>query len=366
MPSSHLPPPSQPPGTRRRPVRGLLLLTVGVVLAHWALLHSAPLSLATYDRQASPSDQPFITRTITVPATVPPPAPAKAPVRAHAAPPRVPAASPTSRLVTQPDAPAPPESATPEPTGTLADNADSVEVAAAPAAQVPPSGVPQAPAAQAVRSFAIPGSMQLQYDIRGETRGVPFSLNGNLNWQQDGSTYAARMEISHFLLGARIQTSSGELTSHGLEPTRFGDKFRSEVAAHFERDKNKITFSANTPDAPLLPGAQDQLSVLIQLASMLGAAPRDFPEGSQLTFQAVGPRSSETWVFTVGALEKLTLPNMELNALKLWRNPSSEYGNKAEVWLAPGLAYMPVRIRITEASGDVADQRWLGDHLPQY
>ncbi|MFZ3129156.1 MAG: DUF3108 domain-containing protein, partial [Rhodoferax sp.] len=282
-----------------------------------------------------------------------------------AAPPAAPA-SPTSRLLADPDASQPTDDAAPQAAQAGADSTDGVEIAAAQAAPTSPPGAPRAPEAEAVRSYAIPGSMQLQYDIRGETRGVPFSLNGNLNWQQDGSTYNARMEVSHFLLGARIQTSTGELTAHGLEPTRFGDKFRSEVAAHFERAKNKITFSANTPDAALLPGAQDQLSVLIQLASMLGGAPGDFPEGSHLTFQAVGPRSSETWVFTVGALEKLTLPNMELSAVKLWRNPSSEYGSKAEVWLAPGLAYMPVRIRITEASGDVADQRWLGDHLPQY
>lgn len=360
---AHPPSSPQPPVKRRRPVRGLLLLTVGVVLAHWALLHSAPLNLASHASPDSPSDLPFITRTITVPAAPPPvPPAATAAARAHAAPAPAPA-SPSSRLVTEPDAAPPADDTTPAAAQTEVDHTDAVDVAAA---QVPPPGAPKAPAAQAVHSYAIPGSMQLPYDIRGETRGVPFSLNGNLNWQQDGSTYNARMEVSHFLLGARIQTSTGELTAHGLEPTRFGDKFRSEVAAHFERAKNKITFSANTPDAPLLPGAQDQLSVLIQLAAMLGGAPRDFPEGSQLTFQAVGPRSSETWIFTVGALEKLTLPNMELNALKLWRNPSSEYGSKAEVWLAPGLAYMPVRIRITEANGDVADQRWLGDHLPQY
>lgn len=360
MPPSHLPPPIPSPGKRRPPVRGLVLLTVGVALAHWALLQGAPLNLASHASPASPSDQPFITRTIAVPAAASKPAAA-----ARAAPPPTPA-SPTSRLLAEPDTLQPADDAAPPAADAVADRDDAVEVAAAPAAPTARPGPPRTPEAQAVRSYAVPGSMQLPYDIRGETRGVPFSLNGNLNWQQDGSTYNARMEVSHFLLGARIQTSTGELTAHGLEPTRFGDKFRSEVAAHFERAKNKITFSANTPDAALLPGAQDQLSVLIQLASMLGGAPGDFPEGSHLTFQAVGPRSSETWVFTVGALEKLTLPNMELNAIKLWRNPSSEYGSKAEVWLAPGLAYMPVRIRITEASGDVADQRWLGDHLPQY
>ncbi|MEI6197677.1 MAG: hypothetical protein WCS42_25465, partial [Verrucomicrobiota bacterium] len=72
------------------------------------------------------------------------------------------------------------------------------------------------------------------------------------------------------------------VTVLGLEPTRFGDKVRSEVAAHFDREKNKVTFSANTPDVPLLPGAQDQLSILLQLAAMLGAEPHRFPQGTTL------------------------------------------------------------------------------------
>lgn len=359
MSSPHLPPPSPPPGTRRRALRGPVLLTLGVVLAHWALLHSAPLSLASYENQARSSDQPFITRTIVMPGALPsPPTPTKPPMatalrKRRAAPP---AASPVSRLISEPNTPAAAENTAPEAIETIADSTTPVDAADATPDQATSPTPPQTPAAQAVRSYAIPGSMQLQYDIRGETRGVPFSLNGNLNWQQDGSTYNARMEVSHFLLGSRVQTSTGQLTPNGLEPTRFGDKFRSEVAAHFERAKNKVTFSANTPDAPLLPGAQDQLSVLIQLAAMLGGAPGNFPEGTQLSFQAVGPRSSETWVFTVGAMEKLPLPTGEIDALKLSRNPSSEYGSKAEIWLAPTLAYMPVRIRITEANGDVADQ----------
>ena len=166
------------------------------------------------------------------------------------------------------------------------------------------------------------------------------------------------MEVSHFLLGSRVQTSTGQLTAQGLEPLRFGDKVRSEVAAHFERTKNKVTFSANTPDAPLLPGAQDQLSVLVQLAAMLGGDPKSFPKGSTLVFQAVGPRSSESWTFTVGVSEKLSLPGGELNALRLWRDPNGEYDTKLEVWMAPALGFLPARVRLTQANGDFVDQQW--------
>ena len=214
------------------------------------------------------------------------------------------------------------------------------------------------PPAKAVHKFAVPPPARLKYEVKGEVKGFPYHVNGDLQWTQDGKTYNARMEISHFLLGSRIQTSTGQLGAHGLEPIRFGDKVRSEVAAHFNYEGSKITFSANTPDVPMLPGAQDQLSVLMQAASMVGGEPRQFTPGSTLSFQAVGPRSAENWVFTVGVSEKLTLPGGELNALRLWRDPNGEYDSRLEIWLAPDLGYLPVRIRLTQANGDFVDQQW--------
>ncbi len=220
------------------------------------------------------------------------------------------------------------------------------------------------PPAQAVRKFVVPPSTRLKYDVRGESKGFPYFANGELRWVQDGKTYDARMEISMFLLGSRVQTSVGQVTPHGLAPTRFGDKFRSEVAAHFDHEKNKVSFSANTPDVPLLPGGQDQLSALMQLAAMIAAQPSQFVVGTTLPIQAVGPRSAESWVFTVGATEKLTLPGGELSTLRLSRDAPGEYAPKMELWLAPSLGYLPVRIRLTQANGEVLDQQWRSTQAP--
>jgi hypothetical protein len=227
--------------------------------------------------------------------------------------------------------------------------------AAKPAATAAPAALP---AAKAVRKFAFPPSSRLKYDVKGEIKGFPYHVNGDLQWAHDGKTYNARMEISHFILGARVQTSTGRLGAHGLEPTRFGDKVRSEVAAHFDYDKNKVTFSANTPEVPLLPGAQDQLSVILQMASMLAADPKLFTQASTLSFQVVGPKSAEAWVFTIGTSEKLGLPGGEVSALRVWRELIGEYDARVEVWFAPGMGYLPVRIRLSQANGDVADQLW--------
>ena len=198
--------------------------------------------------------------------------------------------------------------------------------------------------------------MRLKYRV--DANRFPFSLSSELTWQQDGQNYQARLEFS--ALGqSRVQTSRGLITPGGLAPLRFSDKYRTEVAAHFNREQGKVTFSANTPDIALLPGAQDRLSVLIQLAALLAGERAAYPVGSSIAIQTIGPRDADTWLFSVEADEVLQLPGGEQATLKLLRKPRKEFDQRVELWLAPGLGYLPVRVRITEANGDALDQKWL-------
>jgi hypothetical protein len=215
-----------------------------------------------------------------------------------------------------------------------------------------------------VYDYLVPGSTRLKYDVSGLVKSFKYYVSGELLWLQDGKTYDARLEISHFLLGSRVQTSKGALTTQGLEPLRFGDKVRSEVAAHFQRAKGLVSFSANTPDVPLLPLAQDQLSVFVQLAAMWGGNASRFATGSQLPFQAVGPRSAENWVFVVGDTERLKVDGRELSAIKLLRERSLDYDVRVELWLAPALDYLPARIRLTQSNGDEVDMLWRKTEKP--
>jgi hypothetical protein len=186
----------------------------------------------------------------------------------------------------------------------------------------------------------------------------PFGVNGELRWKKIGETYEARMEISKYGL-ARTQTSRGLITPEGLAPVRFSDKFQNEVSAHFDKKLGKVSFSANTPDIALRPGAQDRLSVLVQLASLIAGNPRAYPPSTTVTVQTVGPRDADTWIFTVGTLETLKLPGGDQTALHLVRNPRYPQDQKVEVWLAPALGYLPARIRISEPDGEFVDQQWL-------
>lgn len=246
----------------------------------------------------------------------------------------------------------PQQAATPEPP-----SAEPVTVLAAapanPVATAPASGTPS----QTPNKFQFANPVQVLYEVSGKAKGFPYFARGSLLWQHDERRYQLRYEVGLPLLGSRTQTSQGELNGLGLAPTRFGDKNRTELAAHFERDKGLISFSANTPSSPLLPGAQDRLSLFLQLASQLAGAPSRYPPGTQIDLQTVSAREAEIWSFLVEGEERLSLPLGDLPALRLRRLPRREFDQRIELWFAPSLSHLPVRIRIEQANGDVVDQR---------
>ncbi len=365
------------PAPVRPPPRGVLWALGAVVLiGHLVLLQTMPAALAPPDKA---STRAFTTRTIVL--TPPPPAEAAPPPKAE--PVAKPPPTPRPRRPAPPKAavePAPPAmSAQPSPAPDPAPEATETTVAATPApaasapvmaASEPPASnivvgptaadtpAPPPPAPQpAAMALAIPGSVRLKYELTGEYKKQTYHARGELLWLQDGQTYDARLEASAFLVGSRVRTSSGRITDRGLAPTRFAEKWRGEVAAHFERDKGQISFSANTPKAPLLPDVQDQLSVLLQLASMIAGDPSKYPVGTTVTVPVVGPRDADIWVFTMQGDERIYLPTGETATVKLTRNPRKEFDQKVEAWLAPALSYMPVRFRMTQPNGDFVDQQ---------
>jgi hypothetical protein len=206
-------------------------------------------------------------------------------------------------------------------------------------------------------AFKIPASAFLKYQVVGMSKQLNYSAWAEFSWQQDGQRYDSKLEVGAFLLGSRSQTSQGTLGAEGLMPQRFGDKYRSEVASHFQRDKGVISFSTNAPEVPLLKGAQDRLSVVMQIAALLSAEPERYPVGTMLSFQTVATRDAEVWLFLVEKFENLQLPFGDVDTIKINRKPRKEFDQAIELWFAPSIDYLPVRLRVTNANGDFVDQQ---------
>jgi hypothetical protein len=345
-----MPKPAMP--LTRPPRRHLVLTGLGVVSLHLALLGSP---LSALSRATTPQE---VTATpgITVPT-------ATESTRAAAAERAPTLTTAIDNLSLRILAPAPSAEPPPQPTASSEPHQDvSIEPDAQTwtLAQATPNSEQSLPSNsnenKALPPTKVPNSARLQFDVLGKIKGFGYTVSGELVWQQDGRQYQSRFEIGMPLLGSRVQTSHGQIGAGGLLPTRFGDKVRSEQAAHFERDKGLISFSANTPSATLEPGAQDRLSLFMQLASLLAGAPQRYPTGTQITLQTVSAREAEPWVFRVDASEALSLPLGPITAVRLTRLPRQPYDQQVDLWFAPSLGYLPVRLRVTHPNGDVADQ----------
>ena len=242
------------------------------------------------------------------------------------------------------------------------------DIATGAGVDISPPGAASAPAGQGASTapppVRLPAPTRLAYDVSGQAKRLNYNARAELLWTHDGSHYEARQEVSLFLLGSRSQKSVGQITAQGLAPERFSDRARSEQAAHFDHTKGRVTFSANTPEAVVGPGAQDRLSIFIQLGALLAGDPGRFTPGTQITLTTVSARSADRWTFTVEGPETLELPAGSTPTLKLQRLPRRDYDQKAELWVAPALGYLPVRIKLTQANGDFADLRLRASSAP--
>ena len=202
---------------------------------------------------------------------------------------------------------------------------------------------------------ALPPPSLMSYQLTGMDKGLTYHASGELHWQHNPQAYALSLSVKAFLIGSRHWRSTGLIDGTGLSPLKFADSWRSERAAHFDRAQKRIVFSTNAPVAPLQPGAQDQISLYIQLAGAMAGDPERYPVGTRLQVQTATLRDAVPWLLVLQGQETLSLAGQTLTTSKWVCQPRSQYEARVEMWLSPRHAWMPVRIRITQVSGSYID-----------
>lgn len=344
--------------------KGLAALVLFVLLVHGALLLGVHAPL-TVQLGAPPLTKVQI-RMVPAPSPSPVPPAVRAPVR------KVPSARPL--MPAQAPAPNPPADPGPEPeaVGTLgpvsqasaADIASSVPTPEMAQVETPAQpqetlAQPQAPAGSAawplVPLGALPPSQLLHYQLSGMDKGLSYHASGELRWQHNGSDYELTLAVRAFLIGRRQWRSVGRIEATGLAPVRFSDSWRNERAAHFDRTQQRIVFSSNSTPAALEAGAQDQISLYVQLAAAMAGEAERFAPGTRLQVQTATVRDALPWSLVLEGGESIALEGRTLQALKWTCQPRNRFEARVEFWVAAEQAWLPLRIRITQTSGSYID-----------
>jgi hypothetical protein len=352
----------------------VLALVVAVSLAHWWLGQWLPLARigeGAADRMPKRIEVAFV-RELAPAAPPPPPVvvarkapkarpkPVPAPAEAASAPvtedsaaqalaqlPPLPAAEPPP--VPPPPAEEPPVAATPQP--------EAVAAAAS--------------AASAASVFEWPPSTRVSYKLSGNYRGEVVG-NAQVEWVRAGNRYQVHLDVwigaqAAPLVGRRM-TSDGELSERGLTPKRYDEETRAlfrdlrRRTIRFEGDRVLLP---NGKQLPSVEGMQDAASQFVQLTWLFTTQPQLLQVGRRIEVPLALPTNVDRWAYDV--VEKLMLDTpfgpVETFHLRPRRELRPNRDLVADVWFAPTLQYLPVRLLIRQDEATYIDL--MIDRLPQ-
>lgn len=201
---------------------------------------------------------------------------------------------------------------------------------------------------------------RLRYDVSGSAKGFPYRAQATLTWTPDGPRYDARLELNVPLLGTRVQHSQGHWDAQGLRPDRFVDQARKTRQLDFDWREQRLRVAGAPAVVPLPPDTQDRLSLFLQLAHTLAALPQPPRAGQTWTLPVASPNDVQAWTFAFEGAQTQELPAGRFQTWKLQRSPRHPDDQRVELWFAPALQHLPVRMRITQPNGDAVDQRLSG------
>lgn len=339
-------------------------LVAAVALMHVGVSHEIALELAAIEAADTMPARIRVVYVHTLEPEVPkaavPAAPAATPARSRAAHKvRAPAVAVSAA--------APPVVAAAEAEPPKVDDAASAPQAPVAAASAPSDASSAVAAAEpasapAANGFVWPSATKVSYILNGNYRG---DLNGRaeVEWIRVGERYQVNVDLyagpEFAPIFSRHMTSEGEIAESGLVPERYGEETqfltnRRHVGVTFSADSVEL---ANGDKRERLPGVQDTASQFIQFTWLFGSKPELLHVGASFVFPLALPRSMKSWTYDVVGEETLYTPFGELPVFHLKpriveRKPGEL---TVEMWFAPELRYLPVRIRIEQDAGTYVD-----------
>jgi hypothetical protein len=156
------------------------------------------------------------------------------------------------------------------------------------------------------------------------------------------------------LKGTSMRSSRGNVVADGLRPVEFVDERTGRPTARvsFDWAANKMTMQFREGPAvqPIPPNAQDRLSFILNFAF----AP---PGATPVKMSVADGGSVSRYTFEVVGRERIKVPAGEFDTVRVARVKDGPEDRRAsEMWLAPSLGHIPVRMLATEKDGSQLDQ----------
>ena len=222
--------------------------------------------------------------------------------------------------------------------------------AAAPVELTPGTSSPPVTDTVAVTPDGWPIDTRLSYRVGGYYRG---ELHGKarVEWLRDGDHYQTRIDIDLGLV-SMVMTSQGQVRERELAPSAYEESTIGKRRSVQLQDKIVLS-DGRQVDRP--EGVQDTASQFVELSHRFSTGQLALEVGRSVSFWMARPGGVDFWTYDVTDKEVLQTPLLDaIEAFHLKPRPQANArGNiTAEMWFAPSLQYLPVRIRVN--SGDAS------------
>jgi len=207
-----------------------------------------------------------------------------------------------------------------------------------------------------------PLSTRLEYTLTGNYRG---EVHGDaaVEWIRRGRHYQVHLDLHigpRFApLISRRMSSDGELGPRGIAPKRYDEDTRvlfttrKRVSVLFQGEHLTLA-KGEVQAAPA--GVQDAASQFVQLTWLFLTGRERMSPGHVVEIPLALPKRQYRWRYEVLGEQELATP---MGPLATWHLKPSQpaYGGdlSAEVWLAPSLQYLPVRLRVRQDADTYID-----------
>jgi len=247
--------------------------------------------------------------------------------------------------------------------------AEAASAAALPDAALTATAPASAPI-EAQPAFDWPPSTRLSYRLTGHARG-PVEGQARVEWLRSGTRYQVFLEASvgpsFAPLMSRRESSEGEITPAGLSPRRYEMEMKVFLR---EPRRTVIVMDAeqvrlpNGQTVPRPPGLQDAVSQFVHMTWLFTLQPELLAAGRSIELPLALPRRVEPWVYDVVGSETLYLDAGAVEAVHVRPRRSARPGDyTAEMWVAPSLQNLPVRILVRQDAETYIDLAL--ERLPQ-
>jgi len=196
--------------------------------------------------------------------------------------------------------------------------------------------------------------VRLEYAVTATRSVLSLSGDGAVVFRRQGDEYSMESTLQALGIFEAHQASGGSVRGDGLVPREYSQRSsrRPQRRVSFDWAARRVSFGDGGSIEPTRPQMQDRLSMVLQLAWRH----RNEPRLRRVEFPVAGLRHTSDYVFNYQGTETLTVPAGRYETVKFERH--KEDGDDAlEVWLAPELCSLPVRLRFTDDKGLTVEQQ---------